>query len=411
MPGKVSGSARDALAVTDFRRIFIASFLSNTGRWMQFASLGVLGWEISESSAYLGALIFAQLGPLSVLSLIGGSLADTANRRVLLVGTQVWQMAWTAVLAALVVDDSISRPGLLLIVFVIGLGQGLYAPAFTSVLPSIAGEENIGAAIALNSMQINGARVLGPAIGGWLTSVLGFAEVFAITAALYLAVIGGLLLTWIPPSTAIARNFSDRVLGGFRAARRAPHVREPIVLMALFSLLCLPFIGQLPAIAELNLGIDPQSTGYGWFYATFGLGALAGTALVATALLRVPRPLVARSTLVAFGVSLAWLAGLDTLALGYPAIFAVGLFYFTLPTVLATHWQSQVDGTLRGRIAALWILSFGGMVPIANIIAGRVVEATSLRSVMMFGALAAFGLAAVFRLRPGTVIDEKILDA
>ena len=411
MSTELSGTARDALAVTDFRRIFIASFLSNTGRWMQFASLGVLGWEISGSSSYLGALIFAQLGPLSVLSLIGGSLADTANRRVLLVGTQVWQMAWTAVLAVLVVDDSISRPGLLLIVFVIGLGQGLYAPAFTSVLPSIAGEVNIGAAIALNSMQINGARVIGPAIGGWLTSVLGFAEVFAITASLYLAVIGGLLLTWIPPSTAIARNFSDRVLGGFRAAWRAPHVRQPIVLMALFSLLCLPFIGQLPAIAELNLGIEPQSTGYGWFYATFGLGALAGTALVATVLLQVPRPLVARSTLVAFGASLAWLAGLDTLALGYPAIFAVGLFYFTLPTVLATHWQSQVDGSLRGRIAALWILSFGGMVPIANIIAGRVVEATSLRSVMMFGALAAFALAATFGLRPGPVIDETILDA
>lgn len=407
----MSGTARETLAVPDFRRIFIASFLSNTGRWMQFASLGVLGWSISESSSYLGALIFAQLGPLSVLSLIGGSLADTANRRVLLVGTQAWQMAWTFVLAVLVIDDSISQSGLLLIVFIIGLGQGLYAPAFTSVLPSIAGEENISAAVALNSMQINGARVVGPAIGGWLTSVLGFAEVFAITASLYIAVIGGLLLTWIPPSTSIARSFSERVLGGFRAAHRARHVREPIVLMALFSLMCLPFIGQLPAIAELNLGIEPRSTRYGWFYATFGFGALAGTALVATALLQVPRPVVARSTLVAFGASLAWLATIETVTLGYSAIFLVGLFYFTLPTVLASHWQSQVDGTLRGRIAALWILSFGGMVPIANIIAGRVVEATSLRGVMMFGALAAFGLAAAFRLRPGTMIDETILDA
>jgi len=371
----------------------------------------VRGGEIGEPASYHGALIFAQLGPLPALILAGVSLPDPPNRRVLLVGTQVWQMAWTVVLAALVIDDSIGRPALLLIVFIIGLGQGLYAPAFTSVLPSIAGEENIGAAIALNSMQINGARVLGPAIGGWLTSVLGFAEVFAVTAALYLAVIGGLLLTWIPPSTAIARTFSARVLGGFRAARRASHVREPIVLMALFSLLCLPFIGQLPAIAELNLGIEPQSTRYGWFYATFGLGALAGTALVATALLPAPRPLVARSTLVAFGVSLAWLASIETIALGYLAIFLVGLFYFTLPTVLATHWQSQVDGTLRGRIAALWILSFGGMVPIANIIAGRVVEATSLRSVMLFGAVAAVGLAATFRLRPGAMIDETILDA
>lgn len=406
----MTGTARDALAVPAFRRIFVASFLSNTGRWMQFASLGVLGWEISESSAYLGALIFAQLGPLSVLSLIGGSLADTANRRVLLVGTQAWQMGWTLVLAVLVIDDTISRGGLLLLVFVMGLGQGLYAPAFTSVLPSFSGEDNLGAAVALNSMQINGARVLGPALGGWLTSVVGFAEVFAITAALYVAVISALFLTWIPPSTSIPRNFSERVLGGFRAARRAPHVGGPIAMMALFSLLCLPFVGQLPAIAELNLGIDPQSTAYGWFYATFGLGALAGTALVATVLLPVARALVARSTLVAFGASLAWLAALETVVYGYAAIFLVGLFYFTLPTVLATHWQSQVDGTLRGRIAALWVLSFGGMVPIANIIAGRVIEATSLRGVMLFGSLAAIGLAVSFPLPSGPVIDESILD-
>ena len=93
------GSTRDALAITAFRRLYIGSFLSGIGRWMQTAALGVLAWEISESSEYLGAIIFANLGPLALLSLLGGSMADTGNRRQILFLTQVWQLVWTIVLA------------------------------------------------------------------------------------------------------------------------------------------------------------------------------------------------------------------------------------------------------------------------------------------------------------------------
>ena len=145
------GTARDVLGVPAFRRIFIATFISNAGRWMQMTSLGVLGWELTESPTYLGLLIFAQLAPMSVLSLIGGSLADTSNRRNLLLGTQSWQMAWTLVLAALVIDDVIAENLLLLLVFIIGIGQGLYAPIFTSILPVIAGADNIKACLLYTS--------------------------------------------------------------------------------------------------------------------------------------------------------------------------------------------------------------------------------------------------------------------
>ncbi len=159
------GSTRDALAITAFRRLYIGSFLSGIGRWMQTAALGVLAWEISGSSKYLGAIIFANLGPLALLSLLGGSLADTGNRRRILFLTQVWQLAWTIVLAVNVADGEIGQKTLLLIVFIIGLGQGIYAPTFTSVIPELAGRKNLQAAVALNSMSMNGARVVGPALG------------------------------------------------------------------------------------------------------------------------------------------------------------------------------------------------------------------------------------------------------
>ncbi len=402
------GTARDALAVPEFRRLYIGSALSNTGRWLQTAALGILGWKISESSAYLGAIIFAQLGPLGMLSLIGGSLADTADRRLLLLVTQAWQMVWTFVLALLLLDGDIGRGTLLLIVFVIGLGQGLYAPALTSVIPAIAGERNLSAAIALNSMQVNGTRVVGPAIGGFLVSYWGFAEVFAINAASYVFVITAIYLTVIPPGTATSRTFRERVFGGFTIAWRAPQVGRPLLLMFLFAFLCLPFIGQLPAIAEVNLGIDSESTTYGWFYGCFGLGGLSGAFLVGTVFLRTPASKVVPIGLLGFAVSLAWLAMLSDINAAYVAIFCVGTFYFAMPTSLATAWQEHVTSEVRGRVSALWVLSFGGTVPIANIIAGQVVELTNLRVVLLFGALCALALTVV-RLPGGPVVGEEIL--
>ncbi len=115
----------------------------------------------------MGAIIFAQLLPLGVFSLLAGSQADTVDRRRLLLIDQSWQMVWAFVLAVLLIDGDIDPAVLLSIVFVIGLGQGLYEPAPTSVIPAIAGEPNLSAAIALNSMQTNGTRIVAQRLAGF----------------------------------------------------------------------------------------------------------------------------------------------------------------------------------------------------------------------------------------------------
>ncbi|NNF53502.1 MAG: MFS transporter [Acidimicrobiales bacterium] len=405
----VEGTTRDTLAIPAFRRIYFASFVSNAGRWMQTVAVGVLGWELTGSNTFLGQLIFAQLIPMAFLSLLGGSLADSMDRRMLLVITQVWQMTFTVVLALLLLDDAINTNLLLLIVFITGLGQGIYAPVFNSILPTLVGKENLTAAVSLNSVQVNGARVIGPAIGGYLVARFGFSEVLFLNAASYLAVIGAVLVTSFPEPIASTRAFRERILGGFIAASRSAQVGRPLLLMTAFAMLCLPFIGQLPAIAEQQLGIDARSTTYGYFYAVFGVGALVGAAIVGTVLLRVEKVLISRATLVLFGASLAWLATVRSIDAAYPAIFFVALFYFALPTTLNTMWQQHVDDSIRGRISALWVLSFGGTVPVANLIAGPVVERAGLTPVMLFGSLAAIALATVFRVPPGPVISDTIL--
>ena len=179
---------------------------------MQAAALGVLAWEISGSSGYLGAIIFANLGPLALLSLVGGSL------EIRVIGAKFFLNANLATC----LDDSVSSQcrrwgdrsnSLLIIVFIIGLGQGVYAN-ITSVIPELAGRNNLQAAVALNSMSMNGARDW-PGSWRWLTSRFGYAEVFSLNAVTYLFVLVAIILTTIPPTSADPRNLGDRLFGGF----------------------------------------------------------------------------------------------------------------------------------------------------------------------------------------------------
>jgi MFS family permease len=409
-PQQALGTARDALSVPAFRRVLLASFVSNSGRWMQQVILGVFAWEMTESPQFLGLVIFAQLGPMLLLALIGGSLADSVDRKKLLIATQAWQAAWGLLLAQQVADGEISRSTLLILVAIIGVGQALYAPTFTAIVPSLVGRENLSAAISLNSAQVNGSRVVGPALGGWLVAVLGVSAVFVINALTYLFVIAALLSVTIPAVAASSRSSRQKILDGFRIARRAPQIGRPLVSMAAFAFFCLPFVGQMPTLAELNLGVDAQSQTFGWLYATFGLGALAGAASVGTVLLDVSKRQVVRVALVSFGFALAALASVSSAYLAFPIMFLVGTFYFMVPTALSTILQAHLEDQVRGRVMALWVLSFGGVVPLSNLVSGFVVERTSVSLVIYGGAISAWLIAANSRLVTGPVVGEELLD-
>ena len=397
-----TGSARAALAHRDFRIVFAGSFVSNIGRWMQNVVLTAFAWELTERPSFVSLVVFAQLGPMLLLAIVGGTLADSLDRRRLLLATQVWQASWTLVLAAAVAGGEIAEGLLVGLVFVIGLGQAIFAPTWSAVLPTLGGRENLTAAISLNSTQMNASRVIGPAIGGVLWVATSASAVFLVNAVSYVAVIGALLVARFPAvERASGGSGWERLTAGVRAARSRPLIRNCLLMMAMFAFWCLPFIGQMPTLAELNLGIDAKSGGYGVLYATFGCGAVAGALLVGTALLQVPKPTVVRATLLVFAVALATLSLLRDPLPAYPVILVVGLAYFATTTALMTHVQEHLEDELRGRIMALWTMAFGGMVPLSNLVAGPVIEATSVTAVLLTGALAAVVLARFVDLDPG----------
>ena len=396
-----AGPSGSLLRNRQFTMVLGAAFFSNIGRWMQQVVLGIFAWELTESPSFTTRVIFAQFVPMLLLAVVGGTVADVVDRRKLLIGTQLWQAAWAIILGAMVFDGDIGRMTLLTVVFLTGLAQAFFGPAFSAVLPTLAGPVNLAQAISLNSTQINASRVVGPAIGAWLATQYDVWLVFVINGVSYLTIITALVFVKLPPLRSVTGSAIERLTSGFRIARRAEQIRRPLALMATFALLCLPFIGLMPVIAELSLGVDARSTTYGVLYGVFGLGAVVGAASVSTVLRDVDSQTVVRCALAGFAVSLAVLAVLRTVTFAYPTVFMLGMFYFTMPTALTTFMQLHLADEIRGRIMALWMVSFGGVIPINNLLSGPAVEMTSLTTVLLFGAFVAVILGVVVRLRPG----------
>ena len=394
------GTAQAALRNRDFRIFWGGTFASNIGTWMQNVLLGAFGYELTGSAVFVGILFFAQLGPLLFMSTVGGVLADVVDRRKLLIITQIEQLVLSVVLALLAASGDPSRVALVACVFAIGVGNSLSAPAIAAILPTLVPRADLPGAVSLQSVQMNLSRVIGPAIGAVIYSRTGAAPVFAINAGTYLFAVAGVILARYHPHAPgeVEERGLARLLSGFRLAGRDPLIRRILTTLVLFSFFSLTFVGLLPAIAADNFGIRPRSIEYGLLYASFGLGAATGAISVGTLLAGRSKAPIPRIGLVVFAGLLTVFALLRTDTPAYPLGFVLGFFYFLVITSLATVLQENVDDSSRGRIMALWIMGFGGIVPVGVLIGGFVANYTSVTLVLLIGAAAALLLAPYAKL-------------
>jgi MFS family permease len=386
-----AGTARAALSYPIFRRVFTGAFLSNVGSWMQNVVLGAYGYSLTHSATFVSLLAFAQLVPLMLLSMIGGVLADRFDRKWLLILVSIEQTAFAIGIAWITRSPHPSETLLVLFVLAMGIGQAVYAPAYSSVMPELVDERDLAGAVSLNSVNMNLSRVIGPAIGSLIYARWGVSWVFVGNAVSYMFIIGALLTVSVPPVLIDPADPQGlrRLLGGIAAARRDRVVGRCLVVMTLFSLFSLAFVVQMPTIAATNLGIDTAHTTYGLFYATFGTGAVVGALSIGTFLAGRPLERVVRVGLAGFSISLAVFAVLRTVGVAFPVVFVLGFFYFATVTSLATVLQSRLDNKVRGRVMALWIMAFGGTVAIGGLAAGPLMDATSVTAIMLLGAVVA----------------------
>ena len=382
----VPGSARSALSNRDFRVMWASSLTSSVGVWMQQVVLPAYIYSRTRSASTVAIFTFAQLGPLLLLSIPAGVMADKFDRRRWLVFAQLTQMTGSVCLGIFASLDA-AIPVLFAAQLVVGIGNSLNAPAFSAVLPSLVPPEDLGGSISLSSVSVNGSRVMGPIIAALLMNTgVTTAQIFFINSCTYLIVMSAVLRITLPVAPKTSEKGLKSLTLGLRVARERPVIGRVLLTMFSFSLLSLPFVGLFPAVADLAFGIEPRTPLYKWLYATWGLGAMFGALAVGTVFATQDKRTTARRGFLLFAVALSLFASAPNVPLAFVTGFLLGTTYFSTTTALMTVLQSRLELQVRARVLSLWFMAFGGTIPIGNIIFGPVMDAIGARPVLYFGA-------------------------
>lgn len=388
------GTARAALSYPRFRILFAGSALSSVGIWMQNFTLPAYIDDRTGSATLVGLLVFMQLGPLMLLSLPAGVLADRVDRTKLVVSMQTVMLATSILLA---VQIALHAPlwTLFLSQLVVGSANALSAPAFSASLPMLVDRADLVGAVSLNSAMVNGSRVMGPALAALLSSLgLSTAQLFLVNSVTFLFLIVPLLFIALPSATGHHPERGwRRLTSGINIARRRRSLSRSLMAMCLFSLVCLPFIGLFPSIARMNLGVAATSATYKLLYVVWGIGAFFGALAVGTWLSRFDTRRLTSVGFAGFGISLGVFALMRSAGPAFPVAAVLGFAYFMTATCLSTVLQENLWDGERAAVMPLWFMVFGGTVPIGNMIGGPIVDAVGARPVLLAGAAFAFVLA------------------
>ena len=276
----VRGSQPDAawepLREPLFRSLWIAAVVSYTGTWMQNVGAGWLMTQLTTSPLMVSLVQAAAAVPVFLVVLPAGALADMVDRRRLLLFTQSWMIFAAAALGVLTLLHAVNPWMLLAFTFLMGLGAVMNDPAWQAITPEVISPGRHAAAVALNSAGFNVARAVGPALGGVIVALAGSGWSFLLNAASFFGVIVFLYRWKRPPQEPQAeKGLYGAVLEGLRYVRGAPQVRSVLIRTAAFSFGATSLLALLPLICQPH-----GAQGYGFLLTCFGLGALAGAALL-----------------------------------------------------------------------------------------------------------------------------------
>ena len=388
---------RSALRTPLFRQLWLANVISNAGSWMQIVAAGWLIFELTGSAAWVGALALAQRLPMVALVVVGGVLADRVERRRVVLGCAIGQALCAAALALVVAQDAGGALAVLLLVGAGGIGFGLQGPALHSLVPTLVERDLLPSAARLNSIGINLARIIGPAVAGLLLAGVGPAACFAVNAATFAAVI--LNAVRLPQ----ARPEPGAGKGGLRAGlgyvRSEPAVRRLLVGMAAFTVFASPLQTLAPAIAG-HVTSDPAALG--WMLTAFGAGALAGAWVLGRAERRWERGRLIAAASVGFAAALACVGLAESLPLLLAATALGGAFWLWTFASTQTALQLGVRDDMRGRVMGLYLLAIVGPMPLSATVTGLIGDAVGLGPVLLgcAGCLLVWGFVSLQRPAP-----------
>ncbi len=358
-----------AFRYRDFRLLWFGAFTSTTGTWMQLVAQSWLVLQLTGSAFYLGLVSFLGQLPLILFSLIGGAFADRIDRRKLLLFSQYVQMSVAVILTILVAAGWIQIWHFLVLVFVAGSGQAFGGPAYQALIPTLVERKDVPNAIALNSIQFNLARMVGPVIAGAAFASLGAVFCFGLNAFSFFAVVIALFMirtSFVPRKT--EESVMVQIKGGFRYIRSKGALWQLTILGFVSTFCGVPILTLLPVFAKDVFGLG--ATGYSNMMAISGAGSITGALLYATFARSTRQGLLALRIQVVFACLLAAFALSRSLPLSCIVLFFGGGCLITLFASITSLVQLATSDEMRGRMMSIFMLAFRGGMPLGDLTAG-----------------------------------------
>lgn len=384
------------LAEPLFRSLWIAAVVSYSGTWMQNVGAGWLMTQLSDSPLMVSLVQAASAMPVFVAVLPAGALADMVDRRRLLLFTQSWMIVAALALGVLTLFHAVGPWPLLAFTFLLGIGAVMNDPAWQAITPDVVSPAQHGSAVALNSAGFNVARAVGPALGGIVVASAGAGWSFLLNAASFFGVVYFLYNWKCAPREPLATNgIIEAIQEGFRYVRGAPQVTSVLIRTGAFSFGAASLLALLPVVCQPH-----GAQGYGFLLTCFGLGALAGAALLPRLKLQYSVDgLVAGATLLYAGMT--FLAGqvhlFNWLCL---VLFTAGAAWIGILACFNVVAQTMCPSWMRARALSMYLLVLQGGMAVGSAIWGELAARQGVPAALAWSALAmVVGLSTIRRHR------------
>jgi len=367
-----------------FRSLWLASVISYTGTWMQNVGAGWLMTQLTTSPLMVGLVQAATTLPVFLVILPAGALADMVDRRRFLLITQIWMVAAAALLGIFTLLGTVTPWILLLFTFVLGLGAVMNDPAWQAITPEVVSPTLHAPAVALNSVGFNVARAVGPALGGIVIAIAGSGVAFLLNAVSFFGVIF-FLYRWkrLRLENVATGRVTDAILAGLRYGRDASVVRCVLIRTGAFSLGASSLLALLPIVARPH-----GATGYGLLLGSFGLGALAGAAVLPHLRSTLSVDGVVTVAIVVFAVmtfAAGQVRGFGWLEL---VLFTSGTAWIGILACLNVAAQTMSPSFLRARALSLYLLVLQGGMAIGSALWGALASRVGTPTALLYSAIA-----------------------
>ncbi|HEX7733365.1 MAG TPA: MFS transporter [Ktedonobacteraceae bacterium] len=375
------------LTEKNFAALWVGAFVSNLGFWIQNVAQGWQVLQLTNSALLLGLVAFIGTIPSLLFSLFGGMIADKFDRRRLLIMVNSIYICTALLLGILTSLGTIKVWHIITVALINGLFSAISFPAWQIFVADLIRDDDLKQGIALNSMQFNLSRVIGPALGGLSIGIFGIAGSYYLNSLSYVGVILPLIL--MHPEQKRARvqetqRVADNLMQGLLYLKDHPVLVILLGLQLMIAFFVMPYTTLLPIFAADIFRTGPA--GLGVMNAVAGIGALLGAVLLVLLMERLRRPVQALFLLCLLGglASVIFAVVPDQL-LSLPLLIALGASTVMATTFTNTAIQSATPADLRARVVSIWITITFGLAPFGSLVAGAVAQSTGAQPTIMLG--------------------------